>query len=165
MAARINLQQVLSIGLGIGLLLSAAMWYSRRKPFILQLSYTSGVVTLKNKLGGLLYRNQRGGLFLIGLLNGLLPCGLVYMGLMASLATDGAWRGMTYMAIFGAGTLPLMLLALLVGRVVQPLRWRVLQPLAPVGLALLGVLLVLRGLALDIPFVSPLLHAGAMGHH
>ncbi len=67
-----------------------------------------------------LIRDRRGGLLLIGLLNGLLPCGLVYMGLVASLATGGAWQGMAYMAVFGAGTLPLMLATVLVGRVVRP---------------------------------------------
>ncbi len=67
-----------------------------------------------------LIRDRRGGLLLIGLLNGLLPCGLVYMGLVASLATGGVWQGMAYMAVFGAGTLPLMLATVLVGRVVRP---------------------------------------------
>lgn len=160
-----GLQQALSVVLGIGLLVSAGLWFARRRLVVVQLPFNSLVAVLKGKLGGLLRRERRGGLVLIGLLNGLLPCGLVYMGLMGSLATAGAWRGMVYMAVFGAGTLPLMLATVAIGRIVQPQRWLALRQLVPVGLALLGVLLVLRGLALDIPFVSPLLLEGAGSHH
>ena len=160
-----GLQQALSIGLGVGLLLSAALWLSRKRPMVLKLPFTAAVVALKNRLGGLLRQERRGGLLYIGLLNGLLPCGLVYMALAGSLASGGLWHGMVYMAVFGAGTMPLMLATVFVGRVLRPQRWQVLREWAPVGLALLGALLILRGLALDIPFVSPLLQQGMTAHH
>jgi hypothetical protein len=160
-----GVQQYLSVGLGITLLLSAILWLSRRNPLVLELPFGAGIIALKGKLGGLLVRDRRGGLLLIGLLNGLLPCGLVYMGLVASLATGGLWQGMAYMAVFGAGTLPLMLATVFVGRVVRPRQWQGLRQAAPFGLALLGVLLVLRGLSLDIPFVSPILQEALAGHH
>ena len=48
-------------------------------------------------------------LFGLGTLNGLLPCGLVYVGLAGATATGNAAAGVAYMAIFGLGTLPMML--------------------------------------------------------
>ena len=43
-------------------------------------------------------------------LNGFLPCGLVYAGLVGSLVA-GSWSGgVLYMMIFGLGTLPLLVI-------------------------------------------------------
>jgi sulfite exporter TauE/SafE len=47
--------------------------------------------------------------FTIGLLNGLLPCGFVYVGLIGSVATQHALEGALFMALFGLGTFPMML--------------------------------------------------------
>ena len=50
-----------------------------------------------------------GVLFTIGILNGFLPCGLVYMALAGSLAMGSAGGGAAYMFLFGLGTLPNLL--------------------------------------------------------
>lgn len=85
-----------------------------------------------------------GRFFLLGILNGLLPCGMVAAALMVSLAAENWLSGVGYMLTFGAGTFPLMLLAsvfgiYLSGRVRQVMAW-----LGPLYAIALGVLLLFR---------------------
>lgn len=91
----------------------------------------------------------------IGLLNGLLPCGLIYMALLTSLVLANAFKSMLFMFIFGIGTIPLMLgLLLLNYRFSLQLKQK-LQKIIPVFAICMGCLLILRGLNLNIPFISP----------
>ena len=114
---------------------------------------------LKSALGGLLRRRALPSLFGIGLLNGLLPCGLVYVACAGATTTGTVLTGAQYMIAFGFGTVPMMLAISLAGTKLQfALRFRV-QRLIPVSLALVGLLLLLRGMALGIPYVSPKLPA------
>ncbi|MGB3776725.1 MAG: sulfite exporter TauE/SafE family protein, partial [Tunicatimonas sp.] len=100
-------------------------------------------------------------LFGLGTLNGLLPCGLVYVGLAGATATGYVTEGAAYMAAFGLGTLPMMLGVSGLGQWIDvPLRNKVRRAI-PVLVGLVGVLFVLRGLSLDIPYLSPVL-AGEM---
>lgn len=122
---------------------------------------------LKSSFGRLLQRRTLGSLGLLGLLNGLLPCGLVYAACAGAAATGSLLAGMTYMALFGLGTLPLMLGIGLSGRAVSAsFRFR-LQTLTPASLAIVALLLILRGLSLGIPYLSPDLTAAdpACCHH
>lgn len=97
-------------------------------------------------------------LFLIGFLNGLLPCGLVYMALAGALATGNILYSAVFMAGFGAGTLPAMVLASYAAGVISiPVRNRIKKAL-PYVLGVMGVLLILRGMELDIPIISAHLH-------
>lgn len=48
--------------------------------------------------------------FMLGLLWGWLPCGLVYSVLIWALSAGGAWEGAQLMLAFGLGTLPNLLL-------------------------------------------------------
>ncbi len=96
-------------------------------------------------------------LFTIGLLNGLLPCGFVYIGLAAAAATGTVTNAALYMALFGLGTVPVMLVTSLAGRMISVgVRHRLLK-LLPVGALVLAALLILRGLSLGIPYISPVL--------
>lgn len=70
---------------------------------------------VKLSLGKLFTQRSYGSLFLIGLLNGLLPCGLVYMAIAAAIATGSAPGGSLFMFLFGLGTLPMMLAISLIG--------------------------------------------------
>lgn len=150
-----GVQRWVSLALGaailIGVLLSPR--FANRVPV------TRGVNWLKAALGKLLQRRALPALFGIGLLNGLLPCGLVYVAVAAATATGNIWSGLQYMVAFGLGTLPLMLLLSLLGTKLQfALRFKV-QRLIPVSLVIVGLLLMLRGMALGIPYVSPKLPA------
>lgn len=101
----------------------------------------------------------------VGAVNGLLPCGLVYVALAAAAATGG-WRyGALAMLLFGAGTVPLLLLGSWVGGHLSAAALQTLtQRVVPLGTLALGALLVLRGLGLGIPYVSPELQAGGHAH-
>jgi len=151
------------VSIGVGLLLLAAALFGRRVTSGGPLAGWAGraVGRLKTALGALMRGHGLGALFGIGLLNGLLPCGLVYVALAAAVAAGGFWVGGLYMACFGLGTIPLMLAVSLFGHTVL-VRWRrPLQRLLPVGLAVLSALFILRGLSLGIPYLSPDLSTAA----
>jgi hypothetical protein len=113
----------------------------------------------KNAIGRLFQRSSLTSLLLIGLLNGLLPCGFVYLGLAGSLATGDAWKGAAFMAAFGAGTIPAMLALSLAGnRISLPVR-NSIRKAVPVFMGLMALLFILRGLNLGIPYLSPHLSA------
>lgn len=94
-----------------------------------------------------------GSLFVLGTLNGLLPCGLVYMAVAGSLTTTSALGGALYMGLFGLGTLPVMMAMPFIGSL-KGIGLRV-KRMIPVLAILFGVLLVLRGSNLGIPYISP----------
>ncbi len=117
------------------------------------------VAPIQRALGRLLAQGSPRGLFTIGLLNGLLPCGLVYVALAGAAASGSPGPGAAFMFVFGLGTLPLMLAVALLGPSLQHrLRGRI-QTVIPILLAVLGILVILRGLELGIPYVSPNLSA------
>jgi sulfite exporter TauE/SafE len=116
---------------------------------------TFTVAWIKSGLGALLRRRSLASVFSLGALNGLLPCGLVYAACAGAVATGGVLSGVGYMAAFGLGTVPMMLAIGLVGKKLQfTLRFK-LQRLIPASLALVALLLILRGLSLGIPYLSP----------
>ena len=156
-----GLQRWVSIALGVLLLLG--LLTSRR--LALTQPITRFVQHLKSGMSTLLHRRSVTALAALGLLNGLLPCGLVYIAGAGATATGGIVSGMAYMAAFGAGTVPMMLAISLSGRLV-PLNWRLkLAKAIPVSVLLLATLLILRGLSLGIPYLSPDLSAqGACCH-
>jgi sulfite exporter TauE/SafE len=97
---------------------------------------------------------ERGGALgapLLGALNGLLPCGLVYSALLVAATAGGPMRGAAGMAVFGLATVPALLLVGL-GAGALGTRWRqALLRLAGAFIVLVGIQLALRGLAsLDI---------------
>jgi sulfite exporter TauE/SafE len=113
------------------------------------------VVWLKSGLGKLLQRRTLASLYSLGALNGLLPCGLVYAACAGAVARDGVLSGLEYMLAFGLGTLPMMLGIGFAGSKLRVIsRWK-LQRVVPVCLVALGVLLIVRGMALGIPYLSP----------
>lgn len=148
-------QRTLSIGLGVGLLLGwLALRYSRAGS-----QMTRGVGVVTRQMAGFLKRNSILSLLVIGLLNGLLPCGLVYAAAVGAASTASTLKGAVYMAAFGAGTIPMLLTIALSGRLV-PLSWRAkLMATVPAAVIVLSTLLILRGMSLGIPYLSPDLSA------
>jgi sulfite exporter TauE/SafE len=93
--------------------------------------------------------------FFMGFLNGLLPCGLVYTALTTALLAGSVAGGALAMLLFGLGTIPVMILLLFFKqRINLPLRKRLL-PLSTFFSVAIGALLVLRGLNLGLPYISP----------
>ncbi|MBL9139350.1 MAG: sulfite exporter TauE/SafE family protein [Verrucomicrobiales bacterium] len=119
---------------------------------------------LKMAMAGLLRRRGLLSLSLLGALNGLLPCGLVYAAGAGAATMESVWDGATYMIVFGLGTLPMMLGISFCGQLVPASVRLRLRHLVPVSVAIVGGLLVLRGLSLGIPYLSPDLATGAACH-
>lgn len=94
-------------------------------------------------------------LFLIGLLNGLLPCGFVYVGLAGALATQDTMQGAVYMMCFGLGTTPMMFGVSMAGQFISLSMRSVIRRVIPYVAILIGVLFILRGLNLGISYISP----------
>ncbi|HYE32045.1 MAG TPA: sulfite exporter TauE/SafE family protein [Methylomirabilota bacterium] len=146
-----GLQEWLSIIAGALLLVGLA--FSRQAAAIAPMGRM--VIKLRNRFGLLLRRRTYPAVAGLGLLNGLLPCGLVYAAATGAAASAGLLAGTGFMLAFGIGTLPVMLGLGLIGPRLQGVLGFKLQRLIPVSVALVGALLILRGLALGIPYISP----------
>ena len=144
-------QSYISIGLGITLLLIAVFSIDVEQ-HILRIPLMNRINQwVKQQLGRLLRQRGPGKLFLIGMLNGLLPCGLVYMAIVGALATNHMIEGALYMMLFGLGTIPLMLGTAMAGQFIK-LHWRVrLRRLLPAFLVAFALLFILRGLNFEVP--------------
>ena len=110
---------------------------------------------MRAPVAGLLRRPTFAAQMLLGSLNGILPCGLVYVAAAGAVATGSVPGAVGYMIAFGAGTWPMMLAIGLSGHLV-PIRLRLrFQAAIPASVILLAALLILRGMALGIPYLSP----------
>lgn len=98
---------------------------------------------------------QRAGHLLIGMLNGLLPCGFVYLAMVGAVNTPSSFTAAQYMFWFGVGTLPLMLLATIGSGFVGYAMRRRINKAIPYVMVCLGCWFILRGLNLNIPYLSP----------
>jgi uncharacterized protein len=92
---------------------------------------------------------------IIGLLNGFLPCGLVYIALAGALVSTSPLDGALYMMFFGLGTIPALLALSLLGNIFSIAFRQGVQKLIPFLIILIGILFVLRGMNLGIPYISP----------
>ncbi|QCX53231.1 sulfite exporter TauE/SafE family protein [Elizabethkingia sp. JS20170427COW] len=151
----VGLQRVLTIAVGV-LLIVMALFSFGGKDFASKIPFIGkALIKVKVNLGQLLQKSDYKSRFTTGVLNGLLPCGMVYMALTASLASGGIWQSALFMALFGLGTFPFMFAVVLIGNVVnQKFRSQVLKVI-PVMMIILGGLFILRGMELGIPYISP----------
>jgi len=92
---------------------------------------------------------------LMGMANGLLPCGMVYMAIAGALTSPTILRAIGFMAFFGLGTLPMLLGLQATGRMVSISFRQQIRKALPYLTAVMAILLILRGLNLGIPFISP----------
>ncbi len=150
-----GLQQKLSILAGLTMILAVLLpqrflgRYSLSKPIF---KLTS---TVKNRLGQELKKKSSDTFLTLGFLNGFLPCGLVYMALLGALAMGNAWQGALYMILFGAGTIPLMTSAIYFSALLKGRLRQKVQQAIPLFMVAIGLLFVLRGMGLGIPYLSP----------
>ena len=94
-------------------------------------------------------------LFIIGLLNGLLPCGLVYVAIAGAINTNAVVSGVIYMILFGLGTIPVMLAIPLLGNIIGKNFRKKFKGVLAGFIIILGIIFILRGLGLGIPYISP----------
>lgn len=150
-----GLQRVASVLIGIVMILSVvfpALFRGKVKFEAFFFGYAGKMIGKFRKLFTI---SSLPSLFLIGLLNGLLPCGLVYVAVAGAINTNNILFGVLYMIIFGAGTIPVMLAIPLLGNLVGSGIRKKFRFLLNWFIFLLGVLFILRGLSLGIPYISP----------
>lgn len=150
-----GMQQRFSIVLGILMILIAIIpdrifaQYNFSKPIY------KVIFKVKSSLGNQFKRKTPDAFFTIGIFNGLLPCGLVYAALFGAIAMQNVTLGMTYMILYGIGTIPLMSAVVYASSILSlPFRSK-LQKMVPLITIIIGVLFIMRGMGLDIAYVSP----------
>lgn len=150
-----GLQQQLSITMGI-LMIAIVLIptkifnkYNFSKPIYKIIS------KVKSSLGQALKKKTPDTFLTIGFLNGFLPCGLVYMAVFASLAMGSAFKSSLYMVLFGIGTIPLMTTAIYLGKFLNATVKQRIQKAIPIFVIIIGLLFILRGMGLGIPYLSP----------
>ena len=148
-------QQGLSIALGVLLLLALLFSVNLESKFIALPLIDRLMLRLRKALGKLLGQPRQGAMLTIGVLNGFLPCGFVYIGLAGAISTGSGLGGAAYMALFGLGTYPLMLATSMLGGLLGPGIRQRLRPLMMIVALAFALLFILRGLNLGIPYVSP----------
>lgn len=148
-------QQWASVLIGSLMVLSVllpALFKRMKAPSRIFDAYSAAIV---KRFGGLFRNPSLKSLFLIGLLNGLLPCGLVYVALAAALNTGDVLNAIVFMLVFGAGTIPVMAgISIVRSMLTAGIRQKVNKILSFM-IVVLGLLFILRGLSLGIPYISP----------
>ena len=110
---------------------------------------------LQQFIGKYIQRKQLYGMFLIGAANGLLPCGMVYFAIAGALAAGSIASGVAFMASYGLGTMPLMIMLSYFGFMINLSVRNTMKKMVPYFVATMAVLLILRGMNLGIPYISP----------
>lgn len=149
-------QQILSITIGVLLLLSVVLTNVKSLNTAKDLGFIySFINSVKLQLGNLFNKKGLHFLFFIGLLNGLLPCGLVYLGIAGAIATGHYMKGAEFMFYFGIGTVPIMYAVAFLGQFITVKYRNHIRQAMPYVVSVMAVLLIIRGLNLGIPYLSP----------
>ena len=150
-----GIQQQLSIFIGVAMICIVLIpekifaKYNFSKPVFKLIS------KIKTTLGSQFKNKSYKSLFTIGLLNGFLPCGMVYVALFGAIAMQSPTLGVLYMVLFGLGTVPMMSSVVYLNSFLSvPIRNKI-QKVIPYVAICIGILFILRGLGLGIPYVSP----------
>ena len=150
-----GMQQQLSIAVGV--LMIVFILVPERK--LAQYNFSKPIYKIiskvKTTLGKQFKDKSYKSLFTIGLLNGFLPCGMVYVALFGAIAMQSVVYGAFYMMLFGIGTMPLMSVVIYVNSFITPSFRNKIQSFIPYVAVFIGCLFILRGLGLGIPYVSP----------
>ena len=150
-----GLQQKLSILLGILMIIYVLIPKNKFQRISFLQPLYRWVNQAKKMMGLQFKKNNSSSFFIIGILNGFLPCVMVYTALFGATATQNPLNGMLYMMFFGAGTIPLMSLVVYISNFISVhMREKILKAV-PFFVIILGTLFVIRGMGLDIPFLSP----------
>ncbi|MCG6913469.1 sulfite exporter TauE/SafE family protein [bacterium BMS3Abin03] len=148
-------QQVVSIILGVAIVIAVLLPQQYKNIFVQHRLVQKLAQPLKSNISILFKKGTLSSLFLIGILNGFLPCGFVYIGLAGSIASGNAISGAAVMMLFGLGTVPAMFAATVFGKFINIGIRAKLRKIIPVFAILLAAVFIMRGMNLGIPFLSP----------
>ncbi|MCW3114834.1 MAG: sulfite exporter TauE/SafE family protein [Segetibacter sp.] len=147
-------QQWFSITAGIIVLMVVIQSFFKKPVFHLP-GYNKASSLIVKLIARFVGKPSLSSIYLLGVSNGLLPCGLVYMAITGALAAGTVSAATGFMAAYGLGTLPAMFLLsyfrFMVGIAVR----NTIRRAVPFVVAAMGVLLILRGMNLNIPYISP----------
>lgn len=148
-------QQQLSIFVGILMILIAIIPEKKLAQYNLSKPIYKLISQVKTQLGVQFKKKSLKSLFLIGLFNGYLPCGMVYVALFGAMAMNNIYLGTFYMTLFGLGTIPLMMVFVNFLKTTQFSYATQFQKIIPILIICIGILFILRGFDLNIPYISP----------
>ncbi|MBI2729396.1 MAG: sulfite exporter TauE/SafE family protein [Sphingobacteriales bacterium] len=154
-----GLQQKFSIVLGVVVILLLVQYYIFRKnnqPAFIKAIYQP----VQQWIFKLWSNPAKANYLLLGMANGLLPCAMVYIAIAGALSTSEVNNAVVFMAMFGAGTLPAMMLFTYFGSFLKLSARNSIKKAMPYLFTVMAVLLILRGMNLGIPFISPVMEAG-----
>lgn len=148
-------QQRLSIIAGAFIIIFALYPLLFKKSTFIQTHVFTFMQPIQKALAKRIKTKRTSTLLSLGILNGFLPCAMVYMALVGALTAGGFTNSILFMIVFALGTLPAMLgLQILGTSMSQKFRFRV-QSFIPYILVLIGTFFILRGMGLGIEFISP----------
>lgn len=151
-------QQLFSILLGGGMLLFSVQHVVLKKlwqpKWMLRFHFT-----IQSLMGKWLASKYLTGYFVLGLANGLLPCGMVYLAIAGALSTSQVMESTSFMLAFGVATLPAMLAMGILSIRINLTARRAIRRMMPIIVTAVAILLIVRGLQLGIPFLSPVMAA------
>lgn len=150
-----GLQQILSVTLGVLILLALLLPQQMVLKYSLTNKFFNLFTILKSKLANQLAKKELSSLFVLGALNGLLPCGLVYIAIAASIASTSVLHAALFMAFFGLATVPLMFSISYFSNLISIWFRNKIRKTIPYIIATMAILLIVRGLNLNIPYLSP----------
>ena len=153
-----GLQRQISVFLGILILLGLFVPYLLKQKNKFNNWWNKIFGNLYKEMGSLLKNDSLISLYIIGLINGLLPCGLVYLALAGALAQTEIIDGTLFMVMFGLGTVPAMFVVGWSSKFISLKMRNNIKVLSPYLIGFFGVLLILRGLNLGV-FLSPRIDA------
>lgn len=148
-------QQQLSIIIGLLMILVVIIPKKTFNKYNFSKPIYKGISKVKSALGQALKKKTTDTFLTIGFLNGFLPCGLVYMAVFAAIASGNALNGSLYMAVFGLGTIPLMTITIYFSQFLKGSMRQKIQKAIPVFVVIIGLLFIIRGMGLGIPYLSP----------
>lgn len=150
-----GIQEYASIIFGIIIILSIGLPSSVKNKIVENLGLNFITNFIKKLFLGLFSSHNHSNMFVIGILNGFLPCGFVYVGAFGALTTGSIFTAMIYMFLFGLGTVPLILFFTLAGNYFTGKLKSYIRKAIPFLAVLMGIIFILRGMSLGIPFISP----------
>ncbi len=150
-----SFQQNLSIIVGISLLITVAIPLGLQSKLDTISPLRHLYTFVKMKFSTLMKRRGYTTLGLMGMLNGLLPCGLVYTALIGATVVADVWHSALFMIVFGIGTAPALVLVAMSGKLISVKYRSLFSRAVPVFSIALALILILRGLNLGIPMLSP----------
>jgi sulfite exporter TauE/SafE len=150
-----GLQQQLSIVVGILMIMVAVVPEKEFAKYNFSKPIYRIITKVKSSLGQQFKSKSYKSLFTIGLLNGFLPCGMVYVAIFGAIAMQSISMGIVYMLLFGLGTIPLLTAVIYISNLLSFSFRGTLQKMIPLVAVLIGMLFIIRGLGLDIPYLSP----------